>query len=306
MSDDQAGGNSATAVAEPAAAPAPSSASGQTAPVSTGTFDQTGQAATQAQSAPAEESFSTVDPKTLPPELQAVYKSMQADYTKKLQPLADMRKKAEGYDKITSRSDFKDYWSGLNRTQKADFKEQKAEVEKRLGEKISDEDFTKAFNSKEDFLSFFEKAVQEVAGKDRKKIESLEQKLSVKDAADTVESFATEVGADGKPVRPDFYQLDEDQLITGYLNVNPPENTTSEAYVSKLNEAYGWAKQVSQKYYEKGKAEALQIIQKKAAASTEPPTQAAKGAYTGPNPKNMSVRDAMELAKKGIKVPRDD
>lgn len=304
MADDQGGGNSATAVAEPAAGAAPTS--GQSASVSTGTSNQSGQAATQAQSAPAEESFSSVDPNTLPPELQAVYKSMQADYTKKLAPIADMRKKADGYDKITSRSDFKDYWNGLNRTQKADYKEQKAEVEKKLGEKISDEDFTKAFNSKEDFLSFFEKAVQEVAGKDRKKIEKLEQQLSVKDAADTVESFATEVGKDGKPVRPDFYSLDEDQLITGFLNVNPPENNSSQAYVAKLNEAYGWAKAVSQKYYEKGKAEALQIIQKKAATSSEPPTQAAKGAYTGPNPKGMSVRDAMELAKKGIRVPRDD
>lgn len=303
MSDDQSGGNSGTAVVEPAGQAAPS---GQTAPVSTGISDQNGQAATPAQSASVEESFSSVDPKTLPPELQAVYKSMQADYTKKLQPIADMKKKAEAFDQVRSRSDFNEWWSGASKAQKAEFKEQKAEVEKRLGEKITDEDFTKAFNSKDDFLSFFEKAVNEVAGKDRKTIEKLEQRLSVKDAADTVESFATEVGKDGKPIRPDFYSLDDDQLITGYLNVNPPENTSQAAYTAKLNEAYGWAKQVSQKYYEKGKAEALQIIQKKAATSTEPPTQAAKGAYTGPNPKGMSVRDAMELAKKGIRVPRDD
>lgn len=302
MLDDQSGGNSATAVAEPASAPA----QGQTAPVETGTSEPGGQAATQAQSAPATDSFSSIDPSTLPPELQAVYKSMQADYTKKLQPLADMRKKAETYDTLSKDQRFVDYWRGLNREQKADYKEQKAEAEKALGEKITDEDFAKAFTSKADFLSFFEKAVQEVAGKDRKKIEKLEQQLSVKDAADTVESFATEKGPDGKPVRPDFYSLDDDQLITGYLNVNPPENTSQQAYMAKLNEAYGWAKAVSQKYYEKGKAEALQIIQKKAASSTEPPTQAAKGAYTGPNPKNMSVRDAMELAKKGIRVPRDD
>ena len=134
--------------------------------------------------------------------------------------------------------------------------------------------------------------------------ESLEQKLSLKDAQDVVESFATEVGQDGKAVRPDFYQLDEDQLITGYLNVNPPENTSQQAYVSKLNEAYNWAKATTQKYYEKGKAEALQIIQKKAAGSTEPPTTTAKGAYTGP--KIPTVREAIELAKKGQRVTRDD
>jgi hypothetical protein len=70
--------------------------------------------------------------------------------------------------------------------------------------------------------------------------------------------------------------LDEDQLISGFLSVNPPDGNSQKAYTQKLNEAYGWAKAVSQKYYEKGKSEALQIIQKKAAASTEPPTQAAK------------------------------
>ncbi len=298
MADDQVGGNSGATVAEPV--------TGQAAPVSPETSSQNGQAATQAQSAPAADSFSSVDPETLPPELKAIYKNLQADYTKKLAPLADMRKKAEAYDQVRSRSDFNEWWSGATKAQKADFKEQKAEVEKKLGEKISDEDFTKAFQSKDNFLDLLERVVQDRSEKSQKKIESLEQKLSVKDAADTVESFATEMGKDGKPIRPDFYQLDEDQLITGYLNVNPPENTSQAAYMTKLNEAYGWAKQVSQKYYEKGKAEALQIIQKKAATSTEPPTQAAKGAYTGPNPKGMSVKEAMELAKKGIRVPRDD
>jgi hypothetical protein len=301
MSDDLIGGNSGTAVAEPT--------TGQSAPASTGTSDQNGQAAsTQAQSAPAEESFSSIDPNTLPPELQAVYKSMQSDYTKKLQPIADMRKKADAFDKVSSRSDFRDWWSGATKEQKADFKEQKAEAEKTLGQKISDEEFTKGFQSKDDFLSLIEKVVTDRSEKSQKKIEQLEQKLSVKDAESYVDQFATEVGKDGKPVRPDFYSLDDDRLITGYLqlSIDPNKGIGADEYAQKLNEAYSWAKGISQKYYEKGKAEALQIIQKKAAASTEPPTGAAKGAYTGPDPKKMSVREAMELAKKNIRVPRDD
>ena len=39
-----------------------------------------------------EESFTGFDPNALPPELQTVYKSMQADYTRKTQELADARK----------------------------------------------------------------------------------------------------------------------------------------------------------------------------------------------------------------------
>ncbi len=302
MADDPIGGQSGTAVAEPPSAPS----QGQTAPVSPGTPSQSGPAATPAQSAPAEDKFSTIDPETLSPELKAIYKNLQADYTKKLQPVAEMRKKAEAFDKVTSRTDFKDWWSGASRAQKAEFKEQKVEMEKKLGEKISDEEFTKAFQSKNDFLDLLERVVQDRSEKSQKKIERLEQQLSVKEAADVVDSFATELGADGKSTRPDFYALDEDQLITGFLNVNPPESNSESAYREKLNEAYGWAKAVTQKYYEKGKAEALQIIKAKAAASSEPPTTSAKGAYTGADPKKLSVRDAMELAKKGIRVPRDD
>lgn len=300
MAEGQVEGNSAVAVAEPAP-------SGQAVPVSNETPSQNGQAATQAQSAPAEESFSSIDPNTLPPELQSVYKSMQADFTKKTMSIADVRKKAENYDAISKDQRFVDYWKGLNQQQKADFKEQKAEVEKKLSEKITDEEFQKAMTeSKDSYLSLHEKIVRDVMEKSQKQIEELQQKLSTKDAQDVIQSYATEIGKDGKPVRPDFDSLDEDHLITGFLNLNPPENQSEQAYVQRLNEAYGWAKTVSQKYYEKGKAEALQIIQKKAANSSEPPTNAAKGAYTGGDPKKMSVRELMDLAKKGIRVPRDD
>lgn len=302
MPPDQVGGNSGTAVAKPTS----EVASGQTAPATTETPSQNGSATTQGQSAPAEESFSSIDPKTLSPELLAVYKNLQADYTKKTMSIADVRKKAEAFDKVSSRSDFKDWWGGASKEQKADFKEQKAVIEKTLGEKITDTEFNDAFLSKDGFLNLLARVSQMQGENSQKKIEKLEQQLSVKDAADVVESFATEMGNDGKPVRPDFYSLDEDQLITGYLQVNQPENTSQQAYIAKLNDAYSWAKTVSQKYYEKGKSEALQIIQKKAAASSEPPTNAAKGAYTGPDPKKMSVREALELAKKGIRVPRDD
>ncbi len=293
-----------TAVASPTPeAPVATPATPEPAGTSSGTVSPGSQTA---EAGPSEETFFSGDPNTLPPELKQAYTNMLKDYKTKTQSIAETRKKAEAFDRVSSRSDFKDWWSGASQKQKAEFKEQKAVEEKRLGQKISDEEFTKAFSSKDDFLSFFEKAVHEVGEKSQRKIEKLEEQLSVKDAADVVDSFATEVGKDGKPVRPDFYNLDEDQLITGYLNVNPPSDKSQEAYIEKLNEAYGWAKQVSQKYYEKGKAEALQIIQKKAATSTEPPTSSSKGAYTGPDPKKMSVKEAMDLAKKGIRVPRDD
>lgn len=298
MADDQTGNNSATAVAEPAVG-------GQSAAPVSGTPGQNGQAATQAQSAPAEESFSSIDPSTLPPEMQAVYKSLQADYTKKTQSIAEAKKKADYYDQISKDQRFVDYYNGLNRQQKADLKKQEPEAVKRLAERISPEEFQKAFSSPEEFMGFLEKANKYTSESYQKEIQTLKQQLSVKDAGDVVESFATQM-KDGQLVRPDFYQLDEDGLITGYLSVNQPEEASEKAYQQKLNEAYTWAKQMTTKYYEKGRQDALARIQQKAAASTEMPTGSAKGAYTGPDPKKLTPGEAFQLAKKGIRVPRDD
>lgn len=289
--------NSAAAVAEPV--------TGQSGTVASGTVETQSGQATEGQSAPAEESFSNIDPKTLPPELQAVYKNLQSDYTKKTQSVADVRKKAEQYDQLSKDQKFIDYWNGLSKQQKAEYKEQKAEAEKRLGEKITDDRFTKAFESKDGFLDLIAEVVKETSAKDRKEIEALKQYKTVNEASSIVEAFATEKGTDGKPLRPDFYALDEDGLISGFLKLSAPEKGyTAEEYPAFLDKAYNWSKTLSQKYYEKGKQEALTRIQQKVSTSSNPPTQAAKGAYTGPEPKKMTVREAMDLAKRGIKVPQ--
>lgn len=287
-------------------APAPAVATSDPAPaVSTGTVETNGGQAT-GQSASAEDKFTNIDPETLSPELKAIYKNLQADYTKKTQSNAETRKKAEQYDQISKDPKFVNYWSGLNKQQKAEFKEQKAEAEKRLGEKIPDDRFQKAFESKDGFLDLIAEVVKETSAKDRKEIEDLKQYRTVNEASSIVESFATEAGPDGKPIRPDFYSLDEDGLINGWLRLAAPDKGYSaEEYPAKLNEAYSWAKTLSQKYYEKGRQEALARIQQKVATSSNPPTQAVKGAYTGTDPKKLSVREAMDLAKRGERVPQN-
>lgn len=278
---------------------------GQADAGSTGTVEPQNGQANSGQGASVEEQFSNIDPKTLSPELQAVYKNLQSDYTKKTQAIAERAKKADSYDQISKDQRFVDYWNGLNRQQKADFKEQKQEAEKRLGEKIDDQRFQKAFETKDGFLDLIAEVVKETSAKDRKEIENLSQYKKVNEASSIVEAFAKEAGKDGKPLRPDFYSLDDDGLINGFLQLNAPEKGySSEDYPAKLNEAYTWAKTLSQKYYEKGRQEALVRIQQKAATSTNTPTQAAKGVYSGPDPKKMSVREAMDLAKRGVKVPQ--
>lgn len=282
---------------------------GQATTSSNGTPENTGGQALG--SASSEETFTQVDPKTLSPELQGHYKALQADYTRKTQALAEERKrnvefekKAKSYDELTNDQRVKDYLAGLSRGERAEFREQKAEAEKRLGEKIGDEEFAKAFESKDNFLSLLERVVEDKRSKDQKKIETLEQKVGTRDAMDVVDFVASEIDAETKqPLRPDFYSLDEDRLISGYLQVNPAK--TPSEYKDRVTEAYNWAKQISAKYYEKGKAEALKIIQTKAAGSTEPPTVTANGAYTGPDPKTVDVAEAVAMARKKIRVPHN-
>lgn len=295
------------------AASAATAPTGDVASVSAGTPETSnGQAApdvNQGQGATAEENFTSIDPKTLPPELQAIHKSLLGDYTKKTMAIAEERKllakasdKAKAYDELTNNTRFKETWAEMDRREKTQFKEQKAEAEKRLGEKISDEEFMKAFNSKDEFLSLLEKVVEDKRAKDQKKIIELEQKVGTSEAANIIDSIALEVGKDGKPVRPDFYSLDEDQLITGYLRLNVTENPAD--FQSRVTEAYDWAKSVSHKYYEKGKADGLKIVQTKVQNSTEPPTISSKNAYTGTDPKKLDASEAVALARKGIRVPQ--
>lgn len=265
----------------------------------------------QAGAAPSEDTFLSGDPSKLPPEVRQHYDNMLKDYKQKTQAIAEERKrlpelekKAKSYDQITSDQQIKDYLAGLSRGERAQFKEQKAQAEKRLGEKISDEKFAKAFESKEGFLGMLEEAIQDGRAKDQQEIAELKQKVGLNETADAIESVASEIDKSSKqPLRPDFYDLDEDKLITGYLQVNRPKN--SQEVRTMTVQAYEWAKAIKAKYTEMGRAEALKVIQAKAQNSSEPPTVTSKGAYSGPDPKKVDVSEAVALARKGIRVPHN-
>lgn len=79
------------------AALAESTPDGDATPAQTTAQPEVTQAPTQTDT-PAVESFTQIDPTTLPPELQATYKSMLADYTRKTQEVAPLRKAFEGIE----------------------------------------------------------------------------------------------------------------------------------------------------------------------------------------------------------------
>lgn len=93
------GGGGSVATGTPAASSSTPSGSpgGATPPASAGSVGQAGSPQPN-----ATDSFTHVDPATLPPELQPIYKSLQADYTKKRQEDSEYRRAVEQTGRTTA------------------------------------------------------------------------------------------------------------------------------------------------------------------------------------------------------------
>ena len=127
--------------AEVSPTPAPTTATPEPGPAANGTGTATTSGSqTQGDGGPSGDTFYNGDPNSLPAELQPAYKNMLKDYKEKTQAIAESRKKAEAYDKLQQDEQIQAYLKGLSRGERSSFKDQKAEMERSLGERISDED----------------------------------------------------------------------------------------------------------------------------------------------------------------------
>lgn len=261
-------------------------AAGTTPETTTGTVENPDGQATQAEGASAEESFTDVDPQTLPPELQALYKKMQSGFTKKMQGLSEAQKKAGIYDQLAGDKDFVDFWQ--QRLAKG-----QVPTPGEPEPLVSEQDYSEALSSPQGFEKVMQKIIQ-------KAVQPLQEKVRQAEATDLLEEFAQ----DGHE---DIYDLQEDELISIQLKLDPPRDSAD--YKAKVSEAYTRAKALTEKYfqkgYEKAKAESMGVIQNKKNASSEPPTINPGKTYEGPDPKTLSARDAFRLAKKGVRVPQN-
>ena len=240
------------------------------------------------QTAPDQDSFTHVDSKSLPPELKAKYDSMLSDYKKKTSELAQerreietLRQKATTFDQISGDPAFVDYWNGLTKAQQAKAKEEAG---------ISDQEFNQAFESKENFSKFIQKVTQGVSAENQQEITNLKADLMIKDF---------------KQRNPDFDELNEDRVIEIQLRADPRSRTDDPKQWQKaLDEAIGNARIFRDKWIDKGRKEGLSRVNDKVNQSTNPPTASPEQLYPGGNPANLSVSEAIELARRGIKVPR--
>lgn len=225
---------------------------------------------------PAEEQFGGVDIKSLPKEIQSLLKekhdAMLRDYKEKTTKLSEERKgfepvskKAEALDQLLQDQTFIDWWNSKNAP---------PETQKELTPE--------------------EQLVQ--------KVQTIEQELLHEKANATVVEFAEAVDDKGQKLRPDFDELSNTGLINGYLQLNPAKG--KQDFQSKLNEAYVWVKEAVAPFIEKGRKMAIEEMQRKASNGTLPPQSGVKGTYDGPDPRKASVNELVEMARKGIRVPR--
>lgn len=249
---------------------------------------QSGQVTEQAQGAPAEEQFTDLDPNTLSPELQATYKQLQAAFTKKTQGVAELKKKAEIYDQLAADEEVLQFLD--QRSRRGQEATGKPEQQQPL---VTEEEYAEALSGPQGFANVFQKLLT-------KAIQPLQQKVREAEAADIIEEFAS-AGHE------DIYNLQEDELISIQLRLDPPRNEAD--YRKKVEEAYQRAKVLTDKYYQKGyekaKAEMSGVIQNKVNASSQPPTINPGKTYEGPDPKTLTGAEAFRLAKRGQRVPQN-
>lgn len=239
-----------------------------------GTAETSGSQGVSGEAQPTEEQFGGVDIKTLPPELKQKYDAMLRDYKDKTTKLADERKK---FDPISK----------------------KAEA---LDQLLQDQKFIDWYNSTQNPTpdpNAEPPSEQELI---KQELQTLKSELVNREAMETVTSFENEVDDKGQKLRPDYEELSNEGLISGYLQINPPKS--KKEFSAKLNEAYTWAKTVSSKFKEAGRKQAYEEMQKKAAGGTLPPQTGVKGTYEGTDPRKLSAAEAVELARKGIRVPK--
>jgi hypothetical protein len=152
------------------ATPPPAEPESKTGTVDNGNIGDAQNAAGEepAEEAAPDDTFTSVDVKELPPELKSKYNAMLSDYKKKTAEAARVRReseslieKAKAYDTIASDESFVNYWNSLS-------KKQQDQTIAEAG--LTDEEFSRAFESKESFTNFVRKAVQQSGKEAEKKI----------------------------------------------------------------------------------------------------------------------------------------
>lgn len=264
----------------------------------------------QTPTSPADESFTELDPNTLSSENQAAYKNMLTDYKRKTQSLADQRRafdaeqselkqKATLYEQIAQDDAFVKYWNSLpsdaGTTQTPEATSPEAQS---MG--LTDEEYNEALSSKEGFSKALQKAAKAHSEREKVRQDQLEADLRVTKANQFVRDFKS------NPEYADFDKYDKHKFITYQVALNRPHPKSSEKDWDKLLKgAYTNAKGVYSDIWNEGYQAGLQRLKEKESSFSETPTRAAGPVYASGDTKKLSTQEALDLAKRGIRVPQD-
>lgn len=260
---------------------------------STMTVTNSGEA-NNGQGAPAEEGFTHVDPKTLPPQLRGAYDNMLRDYKEKTTKLSETikseiakatesyRQKAEYYDQFSTQEDFVKMWN--------DFV-QKSQTQPN-GDPNSNPELAKV----------------------KAEIESVQRKLQQAELGEMTTAFAEAVNEKGEKINGDFDKLNA-MFIGEIANGERPEQFSilracvelapGKTPQEKLSNGYKAAKVFHDAIFEEGRKAGLGRLQTKMQNGTLPPTGSSGdiAAVTDKKPKN--AHEALAMAKRGLMVSRE-
>ena len=262
------------------------SATPDTVPASTtGTVQPGGEA--NGQGAPAEESFTKLDPNTLPPQLKAAYDNMLRDYKDKTGKLSETAKqeaarmtesfkqKAELYDQLAGQEEFVKMWNDHVAKTGQPPTPDPADPVAQLSTKL----------------------------------QQMEQKIAESELIQVTDSFADAVNDKGEKLHPDFDKLNS--LVLGKTQKGQEvtflraftELSTGKTHQERLANGYKAAKAFHDQIFEEGRKAGLGRTQAKLMNGSNPPTNI-NGNFSTTEKRPKSAHEALEMAKKGIAVSR--
>ena len=289
--------------------PTPEAATPEQAPANqNGTVNEENAGEAEAQNkektASSSESFTSVDPNSLTPELRASYDNMLRDYKSKTAKVAEQRRdiaadqeKIQRHDEITSDPAFVEYYNNYGQsTPQSTNGQPQPQQSPEVGTEKAEEEFQQAFNSRASFDAYVEQKISEKSADTKKEVAMTKAFMKQQKANDFISKFKSQEG------NSDFERLNKHGLVSGYLQLNPAR--TEADWGKALTKARDYARMVLGEERTAGKEEGLGRATEKVNNSTEEPTPSPGQVYSHGDPKNLSVSEAIELAQRGIKVPQ--
>ena len=265
-----------------------------------------GQGAPDGEDQSTDPTFYSGDPSTLPPELRKSYDNMLRDYKKKTSEVSAIRQKAEIFDQLRSDPRFQSWAKSLTQEQRQEAAEVAAD---QAGVELTQEQYLEMIQDPKKLASFVRKCAEEVSAPTKKQLEETQRKLLVAEASTIVDAYSSATDEEGKQLHPNFEKLSNVKgvnLIKFFLDQDLPKN--QDDWELKLDKAYKSALNLYQEIRGEGKSEALGIVKKKIATSTETPTAPSNGAVSSADVTKMSdseaVKYAVSLARQGKRIPR--